>query len=145
VANKKFSLGIVLSAVDKVTAPLQKVQQKFKGFGDTVQGMKNKWALKSSALGLPALQKSFGGFANSLKPIGYAFGAISIAGVGAFAAIKSSASKLSDLGHLSHSVNMSAESIQKWRYAAQNSESSVEDLDEGLKKFTLSLGQARAG
>ena len=144
-ANKKFSLGIVLSAVDKVTGPLKGIQSKFKSVSDSIEGQKDKWKLKSEALGFPRLKKDFGAFTDSLKPIAGAMAVVGVAGAAAFALVKSSADKLDNLGDLSKSIGVNVRAIQEWRYAASMGGSSAEDLDEGMKTFTLSMGKAHAG
>lgn len=151
-ANKKFSLAIVMSAIDKVTAPLRGVQQKFKSLGDTVDRQKSKLSLQASALGIPALGKSITGLE---KPLGKAMdsvkdatmkiAAIGAVGVGAFLAIKDSADKLDSLKDFSKTVGINVRAIQEWRFAASQAGSSAEDLDSGMRTFTLGMGKARAG
>lgn len=151
-ASKKFSLAIVMSAVDKVTAPLRGVQQKFKSLGDTVDRQKSKLSLQASALGIPALGKSITalkdplkGAMDSVKDATVKIAAIGAIGVGAFLAIKDSADKLDSLKDFSKTVGINVRAIQEWRYAASQAGSSAEELDSGLRTFTLGMGKARAG
>lgn len=141
-ATKKFSLGIEISALDKVTKPLAKIQDKIRKVGDNIESKKS---FMSKSLGIPALKKSFSDLGNSLKPIGVAFAAVGAIGVAAFMLIKGSAEKLDNLGDLSKTIGMNVKSIQEWRYAASQMGSSSEEMDEGLKTFTLGMGKARAG
>lgn len=151
-ANKKFSLGIVLSAIDKVSAPLKGIQQKFKSFGDSVENQKSKLSLTSAAIGIPGLKKSFGNLGNSfsnvtdkIQGVATTLAVVGVAGAGAFALVKDSAEKLDNLGDLSKAIGINVKAIQEWRFAAQNAGSSTEEMDDGLRTFTMNMGKARAG
>lgn len=144
-AKKNFSLGIAIGAIDKVSAPLSKMQKKFQSFGSKVEGLKSNLDFEKKKWGLPKLNKSFEDLGKSLKPIGVAIGGLGIAAVGAFALVKSSAANLTALDDLSKTTGLGIKSLQELRYAAQQMGSSSEEMDEGLKTFTSGMGKARAG
>lgn len=50
-----------------------------------------------------------------------------------------------EIGNLSAQIGISAEALQELRFAADMADISVEEIDGALQKFSVSLGQARAG
>jgi len=90
--------------------------------------------------GLMASQQAGGRFASHLKSI---FGLT--VGVGIFGSLTKRALELGDsLKGLSDSTGLSAETLQTMQVAVQRSGGTMEQADTTLKKFAITLGNARA-
>ncbi len=89
---------------------------------------------------------SFGELKNEILGVGTAIvGTATIVG-GAFAFIaKSSIHGADEMLSMSKQTGVTVEGLQKLRFIAEQTGSSTEDLDTGLKKFTVNMGMARAG
>lgn len=145
----KTALSIVLQLVDKTTAGVRAFQDRINGVVGRLTGPLK--ALGGSLAGL-AKEAGVGKLVESIKGVGGALAGIAgkaalVGGavVGAALGVKSLVDGFDDMGDLAERLGVSVDFIAQLRYAAERSGASVEELDGGLKAFTASLGQARAG
>lgn len=148
-ANKGYSLDVVIKAVDKLTAPLRGIFSKVKAASAGVSGALDR-------TGLPV-------FANSLKGVGTAVGGIGTAvsssakkllGLGATLGITGAALNLffqgfadatGAIGDTAERTGISRERFQELSFAAKLSGSSAETLGGALQKMQINVGKATAG
>jgi hypothetical protein len=148
-ANKGYSLDVVIKAVDKLTAPLRGIFSKVKQASAGVSGALDR-------TGLPV-------FANSLKGVGGAIGGIGTAvsssakrilGLGATLGITGAALNLffqgfadatGAIGDTAERTGISRERFQELSFAAKLTGSSAETLGGALQKMQVNVGKATAG
>jgi len=148
-ADKGYSLNVIINAVDRVTAPLRGIFNKVKAASAGVTG-----ALDRS--GLPI-------FANSLKNVGGAIGGVGNAvassakkllGLGATLGITGAALNLffqgfadatGAIGDTAERTGISRERFQELSFAAKLTGSSAETLGGALQKMQINVGAATAG
>lgn len=148
-ANKGYSLDVVIKAVDKLTAPLRGIFSKVKAASAGVAGALDR-------TGLPV-------FANSLKGVGSAVGGIGTAvsssakkllGLGATLGITGAALNLffqgfadatGAIGDTAERTGISRERFQELSFAAKLTGSSAETLGGALQKMQINVGKATAG
>lgn len=119
----KTQLSIVIRAVDKATAAIRAINAKLAG------------AFKGVA-------SAIGSILSKVPLIG---GAIVATAGAAVAGLMSLVNHFDELGDKAEELGVGVDFLAQMRYAAERSGASVESLDQGLKGFTASLGQARAG
>ncbi len=126
-AGKEYSLKAILSATDKISPALKKIDSNFGKLGRSF-----------SALGKSSAALA-GKFALPLTVLG---------GVGGFS-LKSAMDKFTSLGDsidkASKRAGVSAASLQKLRYAAGLGGMSAEQMDQALVKLTYNMGKAARG
>ena len=148
-ANKGYSLDVVIKAVDKLTAPLRGIFSKVRAASAGIAGALDR-------TGLPV-------FANSLKGVGSAVGGIGSAvsssaqrllGLGATLGITGAALKMflqgfadatGAIGDTAERTGISRERFQELSFAAKLTGSSAETLGGALQKMQINVGKAAAG
>ena len=126
-AGKEYSLKAVLSATDKISPALKKIDANFGKIGRSFSALGKSSAALASKFALP------------LTVLG---------GVGGFS-LKAAVDKFTSLGDsidkASKRAGVSAQSLQKLRYAAGLGGMSAEQMDQALAKLTYNMGQAARG
>lgn len=148
-ADKGYSLNVIIAAVDKITAPLRGIFGKVKAASAGIAGALDR-------TGLPI-------FANSLKNVGGAIGGVGSAvasstrkllGLGATLGITGAALNMffqgfadatGAIGDTAERTGISRERFQELSFAAKLSGSSAETLGGALQKMQINIGAATAG
>jgi phage-related minor tail protein len=148
-ADKGYSLNVIIKAVDRVTAPLRGIFGKVKAASAGITGALDR-------TGLPI-------FANSLKNVGGAIGGVGNAvasstkrllGLGATLGITGAALNLffqgfadatGAIGDTAERTGISRERFQELGFAAKLTGSSAETLGGALQKMQINVGAATAG
>lgn len=126
-AGKEYSLKAVLSATDKISPALKKIDSNFGKLNRAFSSLGKSSAALASKFALP------------LTVLG---------GVGGFS-LKAAVDKFTSLGDsidkASKRAGVSAQSLQKLRYAAGLGGMSAEQMDQALVKLTYNMGKAARG
>ena len=148
-ADKGYSLSLIIKAVDRVTAPLRGIFGKVKAASAGITGALDR-------VGLPV-------FTNSLKNVGGAIGGVGNAvasstkrllGLGATLGITGAALNLffqgfadatGAIGDTAERTGISRERFQELSFAAKLTGSSAETLGGALQKMQINVGAATAG
>ncbi|CRM62337.1 phage tail tape measure protein [Pseudomonas sp. 35 E 8] len=148
-ADKGYSLNVIIAAVDKITAPLRGIFGRVKAASAGIAGALDR-------TGLPI-------FANSLKNVGGAIGGVGNAvasstrkllGLGATLGITGAALNMffqgfadatGAIGDTAERTGISRERFQELSFAAKLSGSSAETLGGALQKMQINIGAATAG
>lgn len=148
-ADKGYSLNVIIKAVDRVTAPLRGIFGKVKAASSGIAGALDR-------TGLPI-------FTNSLKGVGSAVGGVGSAvasstkkllGLGATLGITGAALNLffqgfadatGAIGDTAERTGISRERFQELGFAAKLTGSSAETLGGALQKMQINVGAATAG
>ncbi|MFL1475394.1 phage tail tape measure protein [Pseudomonas grimontii] len=148
-ADKGYSLNVIIAAVDKITAPLRGIFGKVKAASAGIAGALDR-------TGLPI-------FANSLKNVGGAIGGVGSAvasstrkllGLGATLGITGAALNMffqgfadatGAIGDTAERTGISRERFQQLGFAAKLTGSSAETLAGSLMKMNLAVGSATKG
>lgn len=148
-ADKGYSLNVIIKAVDRVTVPLRGIFGKVKAASAGITGALDR-------TGLPI-------FANSLKNVGGAIGGVGNAvasstkrllGLGATLGITGAALNLffqgfadatGAIGDTAERTGISRERFQELGFAAKLTGSSAETLGGALQKMQINVGAATAG
>ncbi|MHA6180438.1 phage tail tape measure protein [Pseudomonas mohnii] len=148
-ADKGYSLSLIIKAVDRVTAPLRGIFGKVKAASAGITGALDR-------VGLPV-------FTNSLKNVGGAIGGVGSAvasstqrllGLGATLGLTTAALNLffqgfadatGAIGDTAERTGISRERFQELSFAAKLTGSSAESLGGALQKMQINVGAATAG
>ncbi|KHK61246.1 phage tail tape measure protein [Pseudomonas frederiksbergensis] len=148
-ADKGYSLSLIIKAVDRVTAPLRGIFGKVKAASAGITGALDR-------VGLPV-------FTNSLKNVGGAIGGVGRAvasstqrllGLGATLGLTTAALNLffqgfadatGAIGDTAERTGISRERFQELSFAAKLTGSSAETLGGALQKMQINVGAATAG
>ena len=130
---KTYPIKVVVTAEDKASGPIANIGR----------------AVNSSLSGLIAKGRALtSGIAKTTEFLGNLNQArlLVASAVGAAADfVQGLADTGDELGAFADKTGLSVESIQAWRYAAEQSDVSTEQFNASLEKFALGLEQARAG
>ncbi|HET9063677.1 MAG TPA: hypothetical protein VFO62_10350 [Candidatus Binatia bacterium] len=146
-AEKRTSLEIVISAVDKATAGIRAIKQRIDAIavlaapigliGERLGGLANE-------AGLPRLVDGFKGVGGAIATV---LGRVAmIGGVvgGAVAGLMSLVDGFDDLGDKAEAAGVGVDFLAQMRYAAERSGAAAEKLDTGLINLSKSMGEMRA-
>ena len=130
----KFTIENVFKAIDKVSAPVSKMQNRVRKF------------TRSAKAGFDKLTRGVKKLSSSLVR-GLKFGAITagVAITGLFFTIKRLSAKADDLAKQSRRLDFPIEELQKWKFVAEQSGVTTELFDSSLAAFSKRLGEAKAG
>ncbi len=145
-ADKKTAeLSFVLRAVDKATAVIKAVNARLDVLTKPIRDFKKALGELREKSGLDDVVEGFKGvgsaIAGILSKIALIGGAIAAAVAGVFHLI----GQFDELGDKAELLGVSVDFLAQMRFAAERSGAEIGQLDSGLKAFTQSLGQARAG
>ena len=155
-AFKLPQIEAAIQMVDNVTAPMRKINQAIESANAPVKRLNDSLGALSKEAKLSALGGALGNLKGKLSGVGDGFSqsfgraqSVLLAGGGAIAALGLFVKKTADAGDAvtdtSKRVGVSSDMLQRWRYAAQLSGSSVESMDMGLERFSKNLSAAAAG
>lgn len=155
-AFKLPQIEAAIQMVDNVTAPMRKINQAIESANAPVKRLSDSLGALSKEAKLSALGSSLGNLKGKLSGVGDGFSksfgraqSVLLAGGGAIAALSLFVKKTADAGDavadISQRVGVSSDMLQRWRYAAQLSGSSVETMDLGIERFSKNLSAAAAG
>lgn len=134
----RFSVEAVFKAVDRVTAPVRKMQN---GVGKFTRGMERQLRRINRTLG-----KFTGALGTAARKALVFGGGAAVAGITAVAlALNKTADAADRLAKQSRRLQFPIEELQEWKFVAEQSGVSNELLDKSLGAFTKRLGEAKGG
>lgn len=148
-AGKKLPFDIEISAVDKFSAPLDRLSQKLEKIQAPANRLKASFARFGEASGI-------GRVADAVKNVGSAAtqvigrfaavaGAATVAAGGVLALVKSSADFGDRLDELATKSGVGVEAFQELAYAAEFSSINQEQLGQTLARMNRNIGQSITG
>jgi hypothetical protein len=137
-AAGRFSVEAVFKGIDKITAPVSRMQNRIGKFTRKVS--KN----------LRKVNRQIGKMAGGLRAAAsraLKFGGVAVvAGLTATTlAINKVAGAADELAKRSRRLQFPIEDLQEWQFVAEQSGLSTEQFDKSIEKFAKSVGEARAG
>ncbi|HEY1035543.1 MAG TPA: hypothetical protein VGE09_11240 [Pseudoxanthomonas sp.] len=160
-AEKQFPLSVVIRAIDRVTAPMARIQRGVLAFdqglrarmGGLLGRLSTFGRMASDRMGLPVFGAALGRVGSALGDLGrraaIVGGAIGSAMAGSAAAalglVQSFADSAGQINDVSTSIGVSAEALQEWRYAAKQNGVEAELLDKSMQLLARNFGEAKAG
>ena len=149
-ADKEFGLNIVIKAVDQFTAPLRRavagIQSAFAPMTAKLANLGKQAGVGKLTSALGNVGQAVGGVLSRVAQIGTVFaGALAVAGGTLFALAKETADYSGELNDLSNALGVSTDALQAWRFAANQTGASNEDLTTGLQSLSKNLGLAASG
>jgi hypothetical protein len=144
--GKKVPVIINFTALDKVSDPLRRLSQRLEATRAPVTRLQNSFQRFGKASGLTGF---IGGMKSVISFVGKAAIGVAALGAAAFYAfnrfVGQSIEANDNLADLARNTGISAVAIQRWRYAAEQTGGTVEEMDDAFMKFSRSLGMARRG
>lgn len=136
------------SGVDKTSESYKKLETQLIQTEAKAEVLKNK--LKEiNNVKLDSLSKNLTDFGNSVSSVGKAFMPLSLASAGMLTGLykigTGAVKTADDLGTLAEQVGLSAEELQKWQYIAMQTDVSDSQLQTGLTKVQVALGDLATG
>lgn len=128
--SKRFSVEAVFKGVDRITAPVSRMQQRLTRFTRNLQR-----GLRSASRASDKLAATFQRGGKYITGV--------LAGV-AFA-INRTVDRVSALNDRAQRLDFNIEELQEWQYAANQSGVSTEAFDSSIAALTRRLGRARSG
>ncbi|MBO3274127.1 phage tail tape measure protein [Pseudomonas schmalbachii] len=149
-ADKQYSLDIVIKAVDQFTAPLRKaaagISKAFAPITSRLAAIGQKVGFGQLTGAIGGVGKALSGLVGRIATIGAAVaGAATLVGGTLVALAKETADYAGELNDLAASLDVSAEKLQEWRFAANQNGVSNEELASSLKTLSKNVGLAAAG
>lgn len=149
-AEKGYSLAVVIKAVDHLSGPLKAMMSKVSA---QTSSLRAGLGALSNRAGLPILANRFGQVATAAGALGKrvalvgaglaAMGAVAGGALGALAlSFSNDAGAVDDLAQ---QTGIGREALQEWNYAAQNTGVSVEEMTSGVQAFAKNIGLAALG
>lgn len=149
-AEKGYSLAVVIKAVDHLSGPLRSMMGKVSA---QTAGLRAGLSSLGNRSGLPILANRFGQVASAagalagrVAQVGAGLAAMGGAAAGVLAGLAMSFSE--DAGavdDLAQQTGIGREALQEWNYAAQNTGVSVEEMTSGVQAFAKNIGLAALG
>lgn len=152
-ALAKYPIQIIIQAVDRFTAPVQRMNRFTRGIALPFQRLGGKLEALGRTAGIDKLGKSVG-------DVGRAFGGLfdfarrTLLGIGTWTVLGSAsllgmATAISRVGEniveTSRQLGVGSTFLQEWRFAATRSGLAAEDLDQGLFQLQKRLAEAATG
>lgn len=149
----KFNLSVVIRAVDRAAAPLNKLNAKVQSLTGPVRRLNNRFRALGRAAGVGKLTKAVGRLGSRLAGVGAAAAQvgrrIALIGGAAAGSLFVATKRVAELGDeaikTGRRLGVTAEFLQEMRFAADRSGVSQKVFDKSLEKFTVSVGEARRG
>jgi len=146
---KKFNLSVVISAVDKATAPVRKISKNLQGMARGIAKINNKLRAMARATGLTKLAGTLG---NATRKVG-AFGkSVGVAGLkvaaiagGIALMIRRTTQAGDQLAKISRRVGVSIDTLSKFGLAAERAGIPQETFARGLRNVARNADAARRG
>lgn len=126
---KKFSIGVLVEALDKISGPMKGMRASVSGLEKDFQNTKSSGKSLNSGMG-------------SLKTgILAVSGAVAGAAAGIYKLTKDTIDYGDKLGDTASMLGMSTKALQEYRYVAQLTGLSADEMDAALSKMTVNLGK----
>ncbi len=134
----RFSIESVFKAVDRVTAPVSRMQNRVGKFTRAMsRGLRSVNRV---------LNKVIRGLKRGAKAALRLGSRVAIASIIAVAfAINRVANAADELAKRTRRLKFPIKEFQEWQFVAEQSGLSSQEFDKGIEKFTKSIGEARAG
>lgn len=151
--KKNFPLSVTIKAIDKLTAPMRKMQGRIDRTLGPLKKIQGRLKLLRKTSGFDRILSSFKGMGTALMGVGRAAAGLVaklglVAGAAAaagFALIRAFASEGDRLTKLSTRLKISVESIQELEYAAESAGVEQKMLEMGLQNLTIRAGETAQG
>lgn len=152
-ADKKFPLSIVIRGVDKVTAPLRRVNQRFGKFFQPFQKMNRSLAALGRAAHLDRVAEGFrrvgagvGNVVGRVMALTKKLALMSVAGSLAIVGfIRSFTNAGDNVAKVALKLGIGIEALQEYRFAADRAGIPTRTFDMALQRFGRRAGEAAAG
>lgn len=134
----RFSVDAVFKAIDRVSAPVGRMQSRVKRFAMNASASIRRLDRQMS--------KVTGGIIRGGAAVAKFGGAAAIAGAtGLYLALDKVAASADELAKRSRRLQFPIEEMQEWQFVAEQSGISADLFDNSLEKFTKRIGEARSG
>lgn len=134
----RFSVDAVFKAIDRVSAPVNKMQNRIKRFSQNATA-----SLKRVDRAVTGVVMGAGRMAASIGKAGFV--AAAAAATSFYLALNKIAGSADELAKRSRRLQFPIEELQEWQFVAEQSGLSTELFDGSLEKFTKRIGEARSG
>lgn len=149
-AEKGYSLAVVIKAVDQLSGPLRSIMGKVRS---QTSKLRDGLSSLSNRSGLPILANRFGKVASAagvlgkrVAAIGAGFAAMAtVAGGALFGLTKSFADDAGAVDDLANQTGIGREALQEWNYAAQQTGVTTEEMTASVQAFSKNIGLAALG
>lgn len=152
-AEKKGAFNMLLGVMDKVSAPMKKINDSISKVTGPVNRLKYSFKSLSRQAGIQKLKSSvsnlknkIGGLASSVGGLVAKFGALGGAAAFGVAKLVEKTAEYGDvLAKTSDRIGISTKELQQWRFVGERSGVAAADMDKSFEGFSKRLGEARAG
>jgi hypothetical protein len=141
-ARRSERFGIVLGAVDKVSAPIRAMNRSLESAVAPVKKLNRAFSALSKEAGFGKLGAGFGRVGREIAKIG-AIGAGAAGGL--FVALERTAAPLDKLAKLTSRIQFPVEEFQEWRAVAGLAGTSSDEFDKSLEGLSKRVGELKAG
>ena len=145
-------LETVISLVDKTAAPFVLFNKRVHDALKPVDKLRSHLerlgrvsGVRTFRAGLAGVKDSASAAVGGLKKMAMAFAAVGVAGGAAVAVVNKVAASGDDLAKSSRRFGMSVESLQKFRYAANLAGVPIDQMQESMRKLSISSVNAASG
>lgn len=152
-AQSKHPVSIIVSAVDRATAPMRKIEGTIERTLKPVRRLKGAMRLEYGRSGIPQFLKGFRQLgtgvlrtAGAVAGLVVKLGLAATAGAGAaLALLRHFAAAGDEIAKFSAKVGVSTEKVQLWRYAAESAGVETQTFNASIQSFGIRAAEAAAG
>jgi hypothetical protein len=153
VAGKNFPLSVEITAVDRLTAPMRKINNAIKDTFKPIRTFQAGLRSISDESGLTLMGKRAAGVAGALKGVADATMQVGVrlaalggaAAAGLYAVVKGAADAADGFNDLSPRVGVSVKALSELAYVAKLNDLSLEGMGKGLLMLNKNMVAARTG
>jgi phage-related minor tail protein len=152
-AGKEFPLSLVIKAVDKATAPLRAINAKIQRITAPIAKLGNSFKAFGQEAGFGEVGSALGGVGSAAGNVGRQVGALAVkfaalaagAGFALFRIIKSSSDTGDALAKTADRVGLSVDAFAQLQFVAGRAGISQDEFTTAMDQFNKQLGEAKAG
>lgn len=141
-AGKGERAEVVIAAIDKVAAPVRKINRRFDSMMAPINRVKRSVRSLSRELNLAKLGRGLASAGRMMRNVG--IGAIGM-GAAVFAGVNKVAKSADELGKFSRQVGLGVESLQEYEFAADRAGVGQEKFRQSIGALSKRVGELKAG
>lgn len=139
---EKRRLDIILEATDRITKPINRITRRLERMQAPVKRLRRSFRDLSRASGLQSLGQMLGRITALVRNLTFAATGAAVAGG---LMLKRFIGAGDQVAKTAAAINISAEALQEWRFAAERMGLTQEETDKALLRFARTLGEVKLG
>lgn len=141
-ARRSNRAQIEIAAVDKVAAPIRRINRKIESMTEPIRRVRRSMRALAREAKLDSLARGLGRVGRGMRHLAFA-GAAAVAGLGVM--VSRQVDRADEIGKFARQVDLSAESLQRWEFAADRVGIGSEKFRQSVGALSKRVGELKAG